>query len=58
MEVSGKYHAPTALPPLKNAGTLGVWGWVGPTTDPNGFWGRENLLPLPEFEAWTFVINN
>jgi len=58
MEVSGKSHAPTALSPGKNAGTLGVWDWVGPTADPNCFWRRENLLPLPEFEARTLVINN
>jgi hypothetical protein len=58
MEVSGKSHAPTALSPGKKAGTLGVGGWVGPTADPNGLWGKEYLLPLPGFEARTLVINN
>jgi hypothetical protein len=58
MEVNGKPHAPTALSPGKNAGTLGVGGWVGPTADRNGLWGREYFLPLPGCEAWTLVINN
>jgi len=53
MELSGKSDALTALSPGKNAGTLEVWGWVDPTADPNGLWGRENLLPLPGFEART-----
>jgi hypothetical protein len=53
MEVSGKFHAPTALSPGKNAGILGVGGWMGPTADPNGLCGKEYLLPLPAFEART-----
>jgi hypothetical protein len=30
MDVSGKLHAPVALPPGKGPGTCSVEGWVGP----------------------------
>jgi hypothetical protein len=30
MKVCGKRHAPLALPPGKNLGTLCAGGWVGP----------------------------
>jgi hypothetical protein len=32
MEVSGQFHAPAALPPVKPPGTHWIGGWVGPRT--------------------------
>jgi len=47
MEMSGQFHAPTALTLTKNPGTQQIGGWVGPRASLIHFKEEKILLPLP-----------
>jgi hypothetical protein len=53
MEVSGQRHVPAALTPGRAPVPIGG-GWVGPRAGLEGFSRRQNLLPPPWIEPWTF----
>jgi hypothetical protein len=45
--VSGPLHAPAALPPREELGTLLIRGWVSPDDDVDDFGGENNFfVPL------------
>ena len=49
MEMSGKFHAPVALPSKRNADPHGIGGWVGPSAGLDVL-EMKSFLPLPTFE--------
>jgi hypothetical protein len=50
MEVSGQFHAPTALPPGKQSATNWIRGWLGAQSRSGRCEVEKNLLPLQGIE--------